>query len=394
MKKTFALLVAFALLIICFTMMPIRANASTITEINTAADRRFYETMEDQVNEMVEWYNIQSDESDISLQIVYATELYDFDGNLYTLVECRPAGYMIYHNESGVFVEYSPVTNSPFWGLGGEWRYAGPNEYYVCDEGASEYRYVFDNKNLTAAEMESLVGTSELVNETLLENKNDVVLDYIAGTSDVSLQEYYEDRKEATPMTVTSDGWTYVNNYRFFENLNNCGYIDGGKCGYIAAGMLLAYDKAMNSKNTIDSSDYSYNSSTGKYSIDTSLPTDLYNKGVSLGYGASTTSVAIHYTVKAWLADRGLSVTHTSLYVPLANHDGIIAHLDVNRPVIWFGAVTANTAQPDNNSTHAIVIYGYQHYDNYYNFVAHFGWNNATHVYFAGVLGSMYAYQW
>ena len=169
------------------------------------------------------------------------------------------------------------------------------------------------------------------------------------------------------------------------------GFSDFVYCGSV---LCCGAAELRHSKNTIDSSDYSYNSSTGKYSIDTSLPTDLYNKGVSLGYGASTTSVAIHYTVKAWLADRGLSVTHTSLYVPLANHDGIIAHLDVNRPVIWFGAVTANTAQPDNNSTHAIVIYGYQHYDNYYNFVAHFGWNNATHVYFAGVLGSMYAYQW
>ena len=27
-------------------------------------------------------------------------------------------------------------------------------------------------------------------------------------------------------------------------------------------------------------------------------------------------------------------------------------------------------------------------------FVAHFGWNNATKVYFTGILGSMYSYEW
>lgn len=79
------------------------------------------------------------------------------------------------------------------------------------------------------------------------------------------------------------------------------------------------YDKIYNGKNTVTSGTH-YSYSNGKYSIKTALPTALYNKGVSLGYGASTTSVAIHYTVEAWLADRGITVDHTSLYIPFGTN--------------------------------------------------------------------------
>ena len=41
-------------------------------------------------------------------------EIRDFAGNVYTLAECLPTGYMIFHNESGAFVEYSVVAESPY----------------------------------------------------------------------------------------------------------------------------------------------------------------------------------------------------------------------------------------------------------------------------------------
>ena len=89
---------------------------------------------------------------------------------------------------------------------------------------------------------------------------------------------------ESSSRSVTVDGWKYVKDYTFFTELKDCGYIDGGRCGYIAAAMLLAYD--------------------------------------------------------------------------------------------------------------AVLVYGYYAMSDTTQFVAHFGWPGATKVYFSGVLGSLYAYEW
>lgn len=386
-----ALVVIMTLSLLC----PVSVHALDLIGSADTIDIRLNNVFEDQLAEMnrntAELYGL-TDSNMLNISLSSISTIYDFAGNEYTLVECDPVGYMIYHNSSGVFVEYSPVTNSPFFGIEGEYRYCGPNEYYVMDTDENCFRYVFDDEVLTSAHESELVNHSISVNNALVENSNEYVLNYINGTSDVRPAELYaaEDNSAST-MTVTSGDWTYVNNCSFFMNLNNCGYITGGKCGYIAAGILLAYDEINNSLDTIPNSYYSY--SGGQYSLSTSIATALYNKGVSLGYGASTTSVAIHYTVKSWLEGRGISADHTSLYIPFGSASTIVSKLKNDRPVIWFGAVT----EQDFDSTtgnHAVVVYGYSSDWTGHSFVAHFGWTNATTVYFSGVLGSLYTYEY
>ena len=47
------------------------------------------------------------------LQISVIKKVKDFSGNKYTVIECEPNGYFIYHNESGKFIEYAIDSISP-----------------------------------------------------------------------------------------------------------------------------------------------------------------------------------------------------------------------------------------------------------------------------------------
>lgn len=389
-KRIVSLMMTVIMMLSCTMLSSATAFAAEYIGTAELSNARLSNVLEDQLEEMVSNSNYLRGD-DVTLEIAQISKISDFDGNTYTLVECSPQGYMIYNDESGVFVESSPVVNSPFYGKNGTYKYVGPNEYYIVDEVA-ECRNLLSDEIVDSAELANLTEKSDMVNQTLVENKNEYVLNYISGKSDVSLAQLYalEDEMAATRSVKVGD-WTCVKNYSFFMNLTDCGYISGGKCGYIAAGILLTYDKIYNGKNTVTYGTH-YTYSNGKYSIKTALPTALYNKGVSLGYGASTTSVAIHYTVKDWLADRGLTVDHTSLYVPFGNNVTIQNRIKDDRPTIWFG----NVSDQSYNSTtgnHAVVVYGYST-GLFYSFVAHFGWTGATEVYYTGILGSVYTYEW
>lgn len=389
-KRIISLLMAVIMVLSCTLFSS--ATVFAIEHIGTTelVSIRLSNVLQDQLNEMVSNSN-KLRGSKTALQIAQTSKISDFDGNVYTLVECAPNGYMIYHDDSGVFVEASPVVNSPFYGKSGTYKYVGPNEYYIVDD-ASVCHNVISGATIDSSALAKLTEKSNLMAQTLIENKNDYILDYINGTSDVTLAQLYalEDEMAETNSVKVGD-WTCVKNYSFFMNLDNCGHISGGKCGYIAAGILLTYDKIYNGKNTVTSGTH-YSYSNGKYSIKTALPTALYNKGVSLGYGASTTSVAIHYTVEAWLKDRGITVDHTSLYVPFGNNVTIQNRIKDDRPTIWFGHVSDQTFD-DYTGNHAVVVYGYST-GLFYSFVAHFGWTGATEVYYTGILGSVYTYEW
>lgn len=387
-KRIISLLMAVLMML----SISLCAPATVFAVDNSIINSRFAKVLQDQLDEMVANSN-ELRGTKKTLQITQISKISDFDNNTYTLVDCAPNGYMIYHDNSGIFVESSPVVNSPFYGKSGSYKYAGPNEYYIINDN-SVCRNVLSGAVVDSTTKTKLVSKSASINQTLIENKNGYILDYINRRSNMSLGKIYELEKENTPARSVQVGdWTCVKNYPFFMNLNNCGYISGGKCGYIAAGMLLTYDKICNGKNTVDAVTH-YTYSNGAVAINTALPTALYAKGVNLGYGASTTSVAIHYTVEAWLADRGITVNHTSLYVPIAGNDIVANKIRNNRPTIWFGYINDQTFN-STTGNHAVVVYGYKYGQlTGYNFVAHFGWSNATEVYFTGILGSVYTYEW
>lgn len=316
MKKIISLFIVFSL-VLC--THPLTTKATVLSQINKGDkyEREInifnskIQELEAQANELL---NL-SEKSMIDIEIDQITPIYDFSGNEYTLIECKPQGYIIYHNASGIFVEGSAVAKSPYDGFSEEKYYCGPNEYYVksFETGKTRYCYTQTNEELNTNTISNFIESSKLINSTLIANKNNSILDYI--------------EKNQQPISgytnfSTSNNFNYINNYEFFSQMTSPGYttINGsGICGYIAAGMILTYEQVTNGGGIVDSSYYSSNWQ-GAYAINSSLPRDLYSLGTTLGYGTSTTSVAIHYTVKKYLENKGISASHTSLYSPLASN--------------------------------------------------------------------------
>lgn len=393
MKKLVSILAALSM-VLCLN--PFSANALSEDEASAAEQESRMteifnlriEQLETQANELLE---LSGDEM-INIEISCISTIYDFAGNEYTLAECEPTGYLIYHNESGTFVEASAVAPSPYLGCDGEKIYGGPNEYYVKAKTRSgaTYSYTMTDEVLTE-DLDAYIAASEQINDALVENKNTAVLNYVNNGDAAELLE---------TQTSTMGSFKVVNNYKFFSQMTSPGYCTvtkSGKtygiCGYIAAGMLLTYEQVTNGGNVVDSKYYS-KSSSGVYSIKSQFPKDLYELGKSLGYDTDTTSVAIHYTVKKYFENKDISASHTSLYAPIANNAVVATNIGNDRPVAWFGLITSNTHDTQTNITHAVVVYGY-HFnllDGGYSYVAHFGWNNANIVSFSGVIGSMYAF--
>lgn len=382
MKRIICLFITIALVLSCLFSFSIITNA-----VNNDKSSRLTKVFEDQLVHMVDESidNLKREIKAENYHIESTRKIADFSGNSYYLIECSPTGYMIFHPDSGHFIEYSPQIHSPFY----EYKtntiyYNGPNEYYIKNTKGQFY-HIFDKEILNNENISQIKEGASSIDKQLKSNKNMIVLNYINGVSNETLASAYDKEKLNTPKSSEVNGWTYINQYSIIKNMSNCGYISGGKCGYIAAGILLTYKKAIGAYNCVTYNTH-YTKTNNIYSIKTALPTALYNTGVSLGYGASTTSVAIHYTVNKWLSDRNITVNHTSLYAPLANNVVIITHIANDRPVIWFGYITGT-------GDHAVVLYGYKVTLGVYHYVAHFGWTGDSEVYFNGVVGSIYTFE-
>lgn len=390
MKKTASILTAMALTI---SISSTSVEALSVTEqINAQENVRLSEIFNMRIEELEEQANSVlglSGDDVVDIEISDVVSMHDFSGNKYTLIECHPTGYMIYHDESANFVEGSAVAESPYKNCMGEIYYGGPNEYYeITSTGSDEvYCHTISGETLCRETLSTLSEASDKLNTALFDNANTSIQNYISSAQPLDI---------VCPMSVEVGDLKLVDNYQFFTGLDNCGYttVNGsGICGYIAAGILLTYEQVTNGGNYVPSSYYSKNSS-GKYSISTSLPKALYNTAVSLGYGTSTTSVEVHYTVEEYLANRGITVNHTSLYAPFGNNFVIADKIDNDRPVIWFGNVFDNTSGDSQTFiNHAVVVYGYD-YDliGGYSYIAHFGWTGDTMVTFNGVVGSIYTF--
>lgn len=392
-RKAMALILSMAII----WLSAASANAASFQQVKGLRyikEQRLIEVFERKLESMAA-DSVKMDGECSKTENIYSIEsispLTDINGTLYTLIECSPKGYMIYHNDSGVFVEYSPATHSPYYGVEGVCYYAGPNEYYILDNDGQIF-YAFDETPLTGDEISTLRAASRNVDGALMSNKDIAVLDYVACKTDVGPADIYITSPERAEIcSAGNDDWTLINRYDVIRNMSDCGYIGGGKCGYIAAGILLTHKKVTVACDTVDYITH-YAFKNGAYYIKPELPTALYNKGVSLGYAADTTSVAIHYTVEGWLADRGVTVDHTSLYAPIGNNWVVASHINNDRPVIWFGYIGENTHSSGSVGSHAVVVYGYDVNWGLYSYVAHFGWSGASEVYFTGILGSIYTF--
>lgn len=199
-------------MILC--MNPIATNAASISAADdvqktariTTIFNMYIDELESQANTLLEL----SGDDMIDIQIEQVSVIYDFAGNEYTLVECNPSGYIIYHNASGTFVEASAIAESPYAGCKGEKYYGGPNEYYFKKnvDGEEIYCYTKTEEEFCTDEMTAYVEKSELINSALVENENTTVLNYVERNQQLDL---------VSPTAVTYGDWTAVMNYRFLQ---------------------------------------------------------------------------------------------------------------------------------------------------------------------------------
>lgn len=323
---------------------------------------------------------VQSIETNESLVISAYKSLKDFNGNPYLLIECDPIGYLIYHPESARFAEYAADSPSPFLGIEGDLLYGGPTQYYYKKADGSYQNTLEQERVLASDEIQALAPQSENIQKEMVKQSDSAALEYT--------------QKKFAPKVMASRSTTtfYITSYGKLSNLDKCGYMSGGVCGYIAAAMMLYYYDVTGHRDVMDDK-YYYNFNGKKLSA--ALTQYLLQIGKDLGYGNNTTSVAIHYTVKEYLKRRGTTsnTDHTSRYVPFFTSTTIALLLEKNQPVIIFG----NLYSPSDGKhiNHAVLAYGYKATLNGSNmsfeFIAHFGYDDYRQVTVSGAYGSIYS---
>lgn len=252
-------------------------------------------------------------------QIKDIKTVYDFAGNEFYVAECVPTGYYIYNVETDTIVESSERGVSPYIGYSRDMYYGGPTYYYVMENGT--YRHAMD-------------ATETLSNDQVQ------ILRQSCQKGFETIETRYQTRDKAISTMVLYASDKTVRHPEFYQNLTHCGYISGGKCGFIALWMLIAYkDKYEDDELMSDSyweTDSTLNSinSTG---VTVSSRTVISQKLYELDPKDSTTSMHIHSVAKKYLSEVEKSASHTSFRKPFFTEGTIRSLIDAGNPVILFG---------------------------------------------------------
>lgn len=321
-------------------------------------------------------------------QVESVKTVYDFAGNTFYVAECTPTGYYIYNVETDTVVESSERGVSPYIGYSQNLYYGGPTYYYVLENGS--YKHTIDEtETLATAQVQVLRQNCQVGFETI--------------------EARYQTRANSvSPMAVYSTDIT-VDHPEFYQNLTHCGYISGGRCGFIALGMLIAYKDKYADDDLLADAYWETNSilnSQNTSGITVSANNVISKKLYDLDPKDSTTSMHIHNVAKKYFAQVGVSVNHTSRWKPFFTEGTVRNLIDDDNPVILFGSVPDNPtttsvmnvtpmSSEGDSSNHAVVAYGYS--SDKSKFIVHYGWESSYYPdaridlgYFG--LGSIYSF--
>ncbi|MBO7402215.1 MAG: hypothetical protein J6U10_04405, partial [Lachnospiraceae bacterium] len=184
-KKTKQPLVAIIAIVMLVTdffgaLMPVRAaeNKYAIVQDTVYAERRTDSSEMSRKRSLFEYVAMRMS-SDKKLTVSAIKYAEDFAGNKYTVIECSPEGYMIFCETSGVFVEYSATSLSPYLNRNGDIYYCGPTYYYE-KVGRSELEHtLLKNESINVKEISGYADECNAFVKYNLEQKNEVVLNYI-----------------------------------------------------------------------------------------------------------------------------------------------------------------------------------------------------------------------
>lgn len=353
--------ISFVLTIGCMLNFSTFAHAESSLAIYDETNARLISMFQDTSES---WYS--------SRTVCAIKSLTDFAGNSYTIAEYAPAGYAIYNNSSALILEKSENSPSPYEGLSTNLYYAGPTFYYFYNEDSGEFIHTI---------------SGEILENQAAEARANICMSAQAKWNqsiNTSLKTYIESGIIGNNISnpLSSNSYTYVGNHGyFFEDLTTAdmmGYYDDnedGCCSYVAAGLVLLYYDYYFDDDIIDND--TYLSSSGDSFVGEDFTEHLYRDiGIeTLGYDNGINARETAIVMRTYLDDeRDILISFWSLYSPsIAN---IISQLEEDRPVIYTDRW--DNPQPSGGKTnHTIVIYGY---DNNDNLIAHFGWEDYSHV--------------
>ena len=312
---------------------------------------------------------------DKGLEIDTVKTLVDFDENIYTLFELKPTGYIIYHSDSGKFVEYSSKSTSPYLGLTGVLYYGGAMEYYYQQGEVLLHTLEYDS-SIPLSDIAEYAECSSQLNEALTEELAIENISFIEGKSNKANITVSED-----PVLYSSSATPLISMVDFFTNLKNdiqIGYRSGGVCGYIAVNMILGYNYFAYDRGLIN--DLSFVNNTKK----TMSGPGLTNKLLQLN-GKDVTKNDFDGTTGATflkIMDKYFDEVYTTCAWEFDWRVGTIdavKTLKAGFPVALFG----NLPNYDENHNkhgklnHAVVAYGYGRYglgNSLTKYRVHYGW--------------------
>jgi len=327
----------------------------------TAEGQRLLSVFHDRIEELADWYAGRT--------IYRIVELSDFAENTYTLVELYPLGYMIYHNESGVFVEVAGGAPSPYAGLYGDLFYGGFMNYFHYEDGY--FRHTIEENVFAENVVEEYNWSeySEEIAERLIEEYVDVgVLAYV----------------EHGFMPIQPLG----NNV--FTRIRNCYVIFGqsqlattnSNCAYVALAIVIGYlDYRHPTRIILPPNTNSFVNRTRKYPrVLNAFAEHLVGLGAARGYGRSIGAFQTRNVARDFFSSRGLnSVSDDTLATStVITNARINNHIRGNRPVILAARGLPGTPAGATLG-HAVVAYAYRGNNNgTFTYIVNYGWGAGT----------------
>lgn len=310
---------------------------------------------------------------DDGLTIQTAKSMVDFDGNTYTLFELSPTGYIVYHDDSGKYVEYSSTGISPYLNRSSELYYGGAMQYYYKD-GLTLYHTLKDLA-IPTEEIEILAVGSNQIAQALSANVETDNLAFVNGQTATANAAAVSVNKVATQAQTRAAA--RITMPTFFTNLNTSirmGYKDDGVCGYIATAMIIAYNYFAYDYGLISNS--SYINSTNK----TLNGSGLTNRLLELNGEDPSQSSFAGTTGATFLP------VMTSYFKEVSNYGSwkwgwrvlaidAVSTINAGHPVILFGSLPDVSAV--GNVNHAVVAYQtakYGLFNMFTKYRVHYGW--------------------
>lgn len=386
-RKFATILLCMILLVGVMTLVVLSFQTTAVAQAASISSRenRLYAFIDENVSGMNSEYETNVTRSAIKT-------LHDFAGNSYTLIECNPTGYMIMCDASATMVEYSGLSPSPYEGLTEDLFYAGPTYFYTYQDGVYEHTITGDVLEIESSTIQNtLLEICTEMHQSFINDANQAALNYINSG--------IQTRTETVNLYGTN--WTCVDNSAFFRNKTTSaqiGYMDGGYCGYIAAGLLIGYYDTFVRECMPDN----YMSGTGvnRHFNGSGLTNELYGCRPN-GASNATTSTVIRRTLNKYYDNHNYNMGSYDMITPFFSGTTLKKLVDNNTPSILFGRLGPATSPTGPTSgdggNHAVVVYGYKKDgagNSRFAFLVHYGWSQysmATVNYTSySVFGSMY----